>query len=108
MNLPRELKLEVVAYLEKGDLKAVRLVNRDLKHVVAPFLFDKIHWSSQDSDREVFDHIVDDAALASHVKILEIDQSVFYPNLSRERYFEDLCSQIKTLVVLIKGDDVSI
>ena len=107
MYLPQELKREVVGYLGKSDLKAVRLVDKLWSSCTPPFLFDKIYWSSHDLDREIFEHIVSSAALALHVKILEIDQSLFDPNLSKNRYFEDLCSQIRTLVELEKEDDVS-
>ena len=100
MYLPQELKGEVLGYLDKDDLKAVRLVDKSWSSCTLPFLVDRIHWSSQDLDRDIFGYIVGDTALASHIKILEINRSYFDPNLSKPKYFEGLCSQIEVMVAL--------
>ena len=55
MELPFELKLQILRHLEKQDQKAVRLVNRKWCASTNGFLFDRIYWSSQDRDLEVYE-----------------------------------------------------
>ena len=105
MYLPQELKVRALGHLEKIDLKAVRLVDKLWSSCASYFLFDKIYWSFHDLDQEVFGHIVSDPALASYVRILEIDRSQFDHNLSKHRYFEDFCLQINTIAAYEKWND---
>ena len=97
MDIPPELKLQVLLHLEKKDVKAVRLVNKKWSICTPSFLFDRIYWSPHDLDREVFRNIVEDKELAGCVKELIFDGSQFGIGLTKERYFLDLLLQVMDL-----------
>lgn len=93
MQLPHELKFEILKYLDKIDLKAVRLTSKDCSVCTPHYLFDRIYWSPQDLDLEVFQNIASRRELATCVKELVFDGSQFVEH-SKEDYFENLCSRI--------------
>ena len=91
MRLPPELKLGILQYNEKKDLKAVRLTNKDWSVCTLQFLFDRIYWSPQNLDLEVFDSLVNNTELAPHIRELVFDACHFNVNTSKEEYFEQFC-----------------
>ena len=93
MDLPLELQLGILKYLNKRDHKVVRLVNKDWSAITSGFLFDRIYWSPQDRDLEVFKAIATHPELAQCVKELIFDGSQFVDGLTKRTYLEALCSQ---------------
>ena len=91
---PPELRLEILQYVGKKDLKAVRLVNKDWSACASGYLFHRVYWSRQDLDLKVFGHIVGHTELARHVKELVFDGSQFAIDISKQQYFGTLCQQI--------------
>lgn len=96
MSLPQELKLEILQYLGKQDLKAVRLVAKDWSACTSRYLFHRIYWSPQDKDIEVFNNLVN-GEFAGCVKELVFDGSQFLYGFSEKGYFGDLCHQLFSL-----------
>lgn len=97
MSLPQEIKLEVVQYLGKKDLKAVRLVSRKWSVCTVAFLFNRLQWSPQDPDLEVFENIVHHEELAGCVQKLVFDGTQFDIGISRKQYLGILQRQIHEL-----------
>ena len=93
MQLPRELEWEILKNLDKTDLKAVRLVSKDWSLCALRYLFERIYWSPQDLDLEVFQNIARRTELASCVKELVFDGSQFIEK-TEEQFFEEICTEI--------------
>ena len=93
MWLPQELKLEILQYLGKQDLKAVRFVAKDWSACTSRFLFHRIHWSPQDKDIEVFDNLAH-GEFAGCVQELVFDGSQFMFDIAKKGYFRLLCYQL--------------
>ena len=97
MDIPPELKLKVLQQLEKKDIKAVRLVSKQWSICTPNSLFNRIYWSPQDPDLNVFHNIVSDPVLAGCVKELVFDGSQFGIGVTKRQYLDDLCLQIDEL-----------
>ena len=93
MELPPELKLNVLRHLERQDHKALRLVSRNWSENTSSFIFDRLYWSPQDLDLEVFKSIVSRPELAQCVKEFIFDGSQFVEGLTKRNYFQALCLQ---------------
>ena len=99
MQLPRELRDEILKLLDKTDLKTVRLISKDWSVCTSHYLFDRIYWSPQDLDLEVFQNIASRPELATCVRELVYDGSQFV-ELSEEEYFKLLCLRIRKALVV--------
>ena len=93
MELPPELKLNVLRHLGRQDHKALRLVSKDWSVNTSGFLFNRLYWSPQDLDIEVFKSIVTRPELAQCVKEFIFDGSQFVEGLTKRDYFQALCLQ---------------
>ena len=93
MSLPPELKEEILQHLGKPDLKAVRFVAKDWSACAARYLFNRIYWSPQDKDLDVFNSLAN-AKFAGSVQELVFDGSQFSIDISEMFYFRHLCQHI--------------
>ena len=99
MHLPNELVLEVVYYLEKRDLKTIRLVSKLWSAYASEFLFDKIYKSLRKEDLESFEAIYNDPLPRKCVKTLEYDAIGFSTELTKDEYMEGLWTQILPMTI---------
>ena len=96
MSLPPELKEEILQHLGKQDLKAVRFVTKDWSACAARYLFNRIYWSPQDKDLDVFNSLAN-AEFAGYVQELVFDGSQFNNDMTEKLYFHFLCHHIYSL-----------
>ena len=96
MSLPPEIKEEILQHLGKQDLKAVRFVAKDWSACAARFLFNRIYWSPQDKDLDVFNSLAN-AKFAGSVQELVFDGSQFNIDMTEKFYFHFLCHHIYSL-----------
>ena len=89
-HLPAEIKSTIAEYLEKCDLKSVRLVSKAWSVLVVPFLFDKVYISLRDYDLQVLTNIVTHPVLRRGPKELIWDASRFIPLQRPRAYFHHL------------------
>ena len=73
--LPSELAQAVLEFLEKRDLKCLRLASKDWNTLVIPLLFDPVYISLRKKDLEVFSKIAQAAHLAPNVDTIMFDTS---------------------------------
>ncbi|KAL8879710.1 MAG: hypothetical protein Q9198_002731 [Flavoplaca austrocitrina] len=85
MLLPSEILLEIFGYLEKLDLKAVRLTSRACSQYANRFLFDVVYISAFKTDYEVFINLAEHLELSTCVKNLKYDASQF-PDITKRYY----------------------
>ena len=96
MALPSELILGSVQYLEKADLKKVRLVSKLWSGCASEHLFAKIFISPHRLNVESFLSITQDPRLNKCVKELEYDGIHFSPFITISEYFQILWRQTWT------------
>ena len=75
--LPVELRVYILNYVEKCDLKSVRLVSKEWYLLATTHLFDNVSISPRPKDIEVFERITRHPVLSSAVKDLVYDASQF-------------------------------
>ena len=75
--LPVELRVYILNYVEKCDLKSVRLVSKEWYLLATTHLFDTVSISPRPKDIEVFERITRHPVLSSAVKDLVYDASQF-------------------------------
>lgn len=92
--LPAEVFLEIFQYLEKVDLKSVRLVSRSCSHWVSILLFDTVYISAHKEDCDVFNSLAEHPHLSKCVRHLKYDASQFTSDLSKRRYLWLLSIQL--------------
>ena len=85
--LPHELKVAVLARLDKRDLKTVRLVSREWGALATSPLFDRVYISCRAPDLEVFRNVTRHPVISTGVRELVYDGSVFIKDLSFREYF---------------------
>ena len=96
MDLPSELILHVVGYLEKSDLKNARFISKGWSACCVPRLFQKIYISLSEEDINVFKAVTENPYLRSYVRTLVYDTSEFSTNWTLKDYSRELCSQFFT------------
>ena len=92
--LPTEVFLEIFRYLEKDDLKSVRLVSRSCSHWVSDSLFDTVYISAHKEDFDVFNSLAKHPYLSKCVRHLKYDTSRFTSSISKGDYLRLLCGQL--------------
>ena len=92
---PTEIFLEIFRYLEKSDLKSVRLVSRSCSHSVSDLLFDTVYISAHKEDFDVFENLAKHPHLSKCVRHLKYDASQFTNNLSERDYMWNLSAQLR-------------
>ena len=85
--LPHELKVAVLAHLEKRDLRTVRLVSKEWSALATRPLFDRVYISCRAPDLEVFRNITRHPVISTGVRELVYDGSLFIKDLSFTEYF---------------------
>ena len=93
MNLPSELVLEFLQYLDKSDLKNSRLVCKLWSGCASECLFSKVFFSPHHLDIQTFVSITEDPRLSKCVKELEYDAIHFSPDIKMSEYFRKLWYQ---------------
>ena len=93
--LPPELKVAVLAQLDKRDLKNVRLVSKEWNALAIGPLFDKVYVSCRAKDLEVFKNITSHPVISKGVKELVYDGSLFEKDMRFRDYFRHVYYQIR-------------
>ena len=83
---PTEIFLEIFQYLQKSDLKSVRLVSRSCSHWASSFLFDTVYISAHKEDFDVFNSLANHQHLSKCVRHLKYDVSQFTSSISKRKY----------------------
>ena len=104
VHLPHELKVAVLAWLDKRDLKAVRLVSREWSALATSPLFDKVYVSCRATDLEVFRNITRHPVISAGVRELVYDGSFFIKNLSFSGYFDQVFVAVRLLALHADSD----
>ena len=94
MGLPNELVLHLVQFLDKVDLKTVRLVCKTWSQYASESLFDKLYISPREEDIKVFESVTQHPQLRRYVKELEYDSTRFQTGFSYIDYCSDLLDQL--------------
>lgn len=89
--LPPEIISLVAGYLDKADLKILRLVSKAWYGAVTPQLFDRVFVSPRTVDLDVFEKITSNPFLAASVKGLIYDVSTFFRD-TQASYLNTFCS----------------
>ena len=90
IHLPAEILLLTFRYLEKLELKKVRLVNPDWCDIATELLFDRIFISGREKDVTVFREWTANKRCSAAVRELIFDMSMMDPSLSQLQYMESL------------------
>ncbi len=90
MYLPPELKVAVLAQLDKMDLKTVRLVSKEWNTLATKPLFDRVYISSRAKDMEVFKNITGHPVISTGIRELAYDGSLFGRDLEFKDYFDSI------------------
>jgi len=88
--LPMEIRLLTLGYLEKKDLKQVRLVAKDWCEISTAPLFDTIYISPHERDVEVWKEMTGHPVISGVVRRLVYDTASFRDDLSYEDYWAEL------------------
>lgn len=97
--LPPELKVAVLAVLDKRDLKTVRLVSKEWNALATRPLFDRVYISCREKDMEVFEKITAHPLISTGIRELVYDCSLFGKDMSIREYFwqlQESLDRIKT------------
>lgn len=92
--LPTELKADVLARLEKRDLKSVRLVSREWSVLATAPLFDRVFFSARARDMEVFKQVTRHPFIGKGVREVVYDASLFMVDMTLDDYFWHLCKSL--------------
>jgi len=106
-QLPNETLLQIFGYLEKSDLKQVRLVCQRWTSLPIKFLYDRIFISHQSKDLDVFTKITDSPHLCQWISELVVGTSYFDENVSSPQYVEMLLEELVNVVLQGYGADFS-
>ena len=93
--LPHELKVAVLAQLDKRDLKNVRLVSKEWSALATGPLFDRVYISCREPDLKVFRNITRHPVISTGVRELVYDGSFFVKDLSFGVYFGKVCDAVR-------------
>lgn len=104
VHLPYELKVAVLAQLDRRDLKTVRLVSREWNALATNPLFDKVYVSCRAPDLEVFRNITRHPVISTCVKELVYDGSTFIRDLSFRGYFDQVFDAVRLLALQADSD----
>ena len=85
--LPPELKVNVLAQLDKRSLKSVRLVSKEWNALATRPLFDRVYISCREMDMEVFQNITEHPVMCTSIRELVYDASLFARDLDIDEYF---------------------
>lgn len=88
--IPPELKVAVLAQLDKRNLKNVRLVSKDWNTLATRLLFDRVYISCRAKDLEVFENITSHPVISTSVRELVYDGSLFQKEMTISVYFRHL------------------
>ncbi|KAL8671468.1 MAG: hypothetical protein Q9168_004037 [Polycauliona sp. 1 TL-2023] len=91
-----ELVLMMLEYLEKDDIKHVRLTCKILENISVGMLFHRLHVSPHEKDMGVFDAITQRPEFRSTVKVISFDTARFMPNPTVESYVAALSTQLNS------------
>ena len=93
MSLPSELILETLQYLDKTDLKSVRLVSKLWSDCASENLFAKLYISPHRLNLLVFASVTRHPVLRRYVKKIKYDAVHFSPEITISEYFGKLWRQ---------------
>ena len=96
--LPNEICTIILQYLQKKDLKKVRLVSKYWSSLATIPLFDRVFVSPRKKDLEVWEGITGHPTISRAVRTLVYDTTKFKLNLSYSQYYDDLVVELDTLV----------
>ena len=85
--LPPELKANVLAQLDKRDLKSVRLVSKEWNALAIRPLYDRVYISCRAKDLEVFENITRHPVISTGIRELVYDGSLFQMGMTISDYF---------------------
>lgn len=80
--LSTEMVIETFSYLERGDLKAVRLVCRRFDTLASPSLFTKAYIAARRGVMDVFKQITSHPVLSNYIREIIYDASWFEPSIA--------------------------
>jgi hypothetical protein len=88
LSLPAEILFDILGYLVKSDIKSVRLVNKECNRQSSPLLFefDRIDFSPQYKNLEVFRAISQSSVHRNTVKELVYDATWFNTEMDKATY----------------------
>ena len=93
--LPPELKVDVLARLDKRDLKSVRLVSKEWSLLATGPLFDRVFFSCRGVDLEVWKNVTRHPVIGGVVREVVYDGSIFKADMDFEKYFRDVYFHIR-------------
>lgn len=102
--LPPELKVDVLARLDKRDLKSVRLVSKEWSTLATGPLFDRVFFSCREVDLQVWEKVTGHPEIGGAVREVVYDGSLFTEDLSFKDYFEVLHDDVRAIVRKRKPD----
>ena len=95
--LPPELKVDVLARLDKRDLKSARLVSKKWSLLATGPLFDRVFFSCRGLDLEVWEKVTRHPVIGGVVREVVYDGSIFKAEMEFEEYFWELCTYLPSI-----------
>lgn len=96
-KLPIELQLTILGYLEKEDLKKVRLISQRWCSLAIPLLFNKVYISYRLLDLKTFGECAAHPVISQAIKEVVYDISHFRADLTLEEYLDQLTSDLSKI-----------
>ena len=93
IDLPNEVLMNIFHFLEKKDLKVVRLVCRSWSALTIRDLYNRAFVSRRQNDMEVLTAISNHPTIRLAIRELVYDHVYFNPSLSRDQYNEKVMHQ---------------
>jgi hypothetical protein len=85
-HMSTEILFHISSYLAKSDIKLVRLVNKQFNVISSSLLFDRVYFSPQHKNLEVFRAISQHPIHSKTVKELVYDATWFNPEMNWSKY----------------------
>lgn len=92
--LPIEIRAIIVQFLEKKDLKQLRLVSNDWSFLATTLLFDRVFVSPHKKDLQIFNNVTKQPIISAAIKHLVYDPTTFKNSLNYDEYFEALLAHM--------------
>ncbi|KAL8903931.1 MAG: hypothetical protein Q9171_007225 [Xanthocarpia ochracea] len=114
LPMPTEIHTEVFTYLQKNNLKTLRLVCHRLDEITRRFLFDRVIITSIINNAGLFECVVNNPNLAQHVKTLVFDipqfrdvNPAYYLQYFMQQVQDDVNKHLPGCALLELAEDVS-
>ena len=90
MRFSNEIALDIVSYLNKTQLKSVRLVSKQWCDCGSQYLFDQLYVSPHKEDLDVFNSVTQHPILSNCVRRLIYDGAEFQLSYTLLDYYKDI------------------